>query len=107
MLEATLPFFLTKIILDIDILALPEDIGIALGVGTFAGGILLTLVLLFAFISLPIYKKNIMAITILSLLILGFAIVVQWLNIFFLIIIVLIIALGITEKALGIFKGRF
>jgi len=48
-----------------------------------------------------------MAITILSLLILGFAIVVAWLNIFFLIIIVLIIALGITEKALGIFKGRF
>jgi len=107
MLLATLPFFLTKVILDIDILALPEDIGIATGVGTFAGGILLTLVLLFAFISLPIYKRNATAIIILSVLILGFAVVVQWLNIFFLIIIVLLVALGITEKALEIFKGRF
>lgn len=106
MLKATLPFFLTKVLLDINLLELPEDIGTATGVGTFAGGILLTLCILFTFISLPIYKKNVTAVLILSILILGFAIVVQWLNIFFLIIIILIIALGITDKAVGIFKGR-
>jgi len=90
----------------INLLELPIEIGNALGIGAFAGGILLTLVILFTFISLPIYKKNVNAIVILSLLILGFSVVVQWLNIFFLIIIVLIVALGITERALGIFSER-
>ncbi len=101
MLEATLPFFEA-----IDILALPTDLGNALGIGAFAGGILVTLIILFTFISLPIYKRNLNAIIILGVLILGFAVVVGWLSIFFLIIIVLIIALGITERALGIFSER-
>ena len=102
MLESTLPLFFMAI----DILALPTALGNALGISAFAGGILLTLVILFAFISLPIYKKNTNAIIILSVLILGFAVVVQWLSIFFLIIIILIVALGITERALGIFSER-
>jgi len=93
-------------ILAIDILNLPTDLGNALGIGSFAGGILITIIILFSFISLPIYKKMTTAIVILSSLILGFAVVVQWLSIFFLIIIILIVALGITEKALGIFKDR-
>jgi len=101
MLEATIPFFLA-----IDLLALPTALGNALGIGAFAGGILLTLIILFSFLSLPIYKKNVNAIIILSILILGFAVVVQWLSIFFLIIIILIVALGITERALGIFSER-
>jgi len=91
----------------IDILALPTDLGNALGIGAFAGGILLTLIILFPFLSLPIYKKNTNAIIIFSVLILGFAVVVQWLNIFFLILIILIIALGLTEKALGVIGGKF
>lgn len=102
MLESTLLFFFMAI----DILALPEDLGSALGIGTFAGGILLTLIILFTFISLPIYKKNVNAIIILSVLVLGFAVVIQWLSIFFLIIIILLIAVGITEKALGIFSEK-
>ena len=106
MLQATLSFFLAKNIMAIDILELPTEIGNALGIGAFAGGILLTLIFLFSFISLPIYKKNVTAIVIFSILVLGFAVVVQWLSIFFLIIIVLIIALGITERALGIFSER-
>ena len=106
MLEATLPIFLTKNIMAINILELPTLLGNALGIGAFAGGILLTLIILFSFISLPIYMKNVTAIVILSVLVIGFAVVVQWLSIFFLIIIVLIVALGITERALGIFSER-
>lgn len=106
MLEATTLFFLAKNLMAIDILNLPTDLGIALGIGSFAGGILLTLVILFTFLSLPIYKKNTNAIIIFSVLILGFAVVIGWLSIFFLIIIILIVALGITEKALGIFHEK-
>jgi len=93
-------------ILAIDILNLPTDLGNALGISSFAGGILLTTIILFTFISLPIYKKNTNAIVILSSLVLGFAVVVQWLSIFFLIIIILIVALGITEKATGMLSEK-
>jgi len=93
-------------ILAIDILNLPTDLGNALGISSFAGGILITIILLFTVISLPIYKKMTTAIVILSSLILGFAVVVQWLNIFFLIIIILIVALGITEKATGMLSDK-
>ena len=106
MLQVIILFFIMPFVKAIDILALPTDLGNALGIGSFAGGILVTLIILFTFISLPIYKKNTNAIIILGVLVLGFAVVVQWLSIFFLIMIILIIALGITERALGIFSER-
>jgi len=104
MLQLETLFFSYKLIGEINLLSLNTDLGNALGIGAFAGGILLTIILWFAVNSLAILKQNTTAVLIGSVLVMGFTITMGWLSIFFLIIIICLIAFGISDKALQIFK---
>ena len=107
MLESILPFFsFPQLALAINLLNLDYDLGLALNIGEFAGGILLTLIFFLACSGLAIYKKNTQAMFIIGILVMCFSIAVAWLSIFVLILVVFLMALGIADKLTGILGGR-
>lgn len=104
MLQLETLFFSYKMVNEINLLTLNTDLGNALGIGAFAGGILITMILWFAVNCLGVIKKNTTWVLVGSLFVMGFGIVLGWLSIFFLIILICLIAFGISNKALEIFK---
>lgn len=91
-----------------DITKLPEAVGKALGIGTFGGQMLLSVVIFVGFI-IPIAifgKGNIYLQIAGSVLILAFLVAIGWLNIGIFIIIVLAIALMWSMKVRDVFGGR-
>lgn len=91
-----------------DLLALPEQLGIALGIGTFAGGILASGILILMWvIPINIFVKgrgDKSFLTIIStLVIISLAVVMNWLPLFTLVLIVLLIAGLWGQKTKGWF----
>lgn len=87
----------SKAIGSFNILNLDYDIGVALGIGEFAGGLLLMLIMTFAFVSLPLWKKNYPIATLLGIICLCFGIAVSWVNIFVLIIYIFGLGIGVAK----------
>lgn len=90
-----------------DLMGLPEQIGIAFGIGTFAGGILASAVLILMWV-VPITilvrgRASIFISMISCVLILSFAVAISWLPLFTLILIVLMIAGLWASKTRGWF----
>lgn len=86
-------------VLAIDLLNMDLAIGNALGISEFIGGMILTLVILFAVISLPIYKRQTTAIVFLGAMVLFISVALAWISVFVLFIIVGLIAFGIVRTA--------
>lgn len=107
MLQLTLLFFsIFKLFDAINILNLDYDLGTALGIGEFAGGIFVILILLFTFTGLPLWKRAYNIAFIFSMMILFFGVAVGWANIFCIIVILMAIAVGVAEKFTGVITSR-
>jgi hypothetical protein len=91
----------------VDLTHLPDQVANALGISVFAAGILCFIVMTFAFM-LPAMiwgKKGSMASLFIGVGVLGFGIAVAWLPFWFLLIIVLIIALMFGQQARDMITG--
>jgi len=103
------PFFsivFRNLFLSFDILNLDYDVGTALGIGEFAGGILLVLILALTTTALPLWKKSTSIAFVISILVMCFGIAVGWLSIFVLVLVVFAVALGLADRLTGILGGR-
>lgn len=97
------PFFLVEI----SILNLDKAFGDAFGIGEFAGGVLLSMILLMA-VMLPFaFLRSYTAMLIMGVVELTLDIVLMWLPIWTIIVIVLLIAIGVADKFRNVFTGRF
>lgn len=89
-----------------NILDIPSQLGSALGIGTFAAGILCSVVLVFAFI-LPLEimtrGKSQFSVLIVGVGLMSFCVAVSWLPIYVIILIILLIAGLFGGKLKGIF----
>ena len=91
----------------VDLTHLPDQVANALGIPVFAAGILCFIVMTFAFM-LPAMiwgKKGSMASLFIGLGVLGFGIAVAWLPFWFLLIIILIIAVMFAEDVRNMITG--
>ena len=94
-----------------NLLEFGEVLGSALGVGTFAGGLLATLITLGAtFIIIVGGTRKIpptLWSTIICFSILGFCVAVQWFPVWFFALIIIFVALAFGKQILGTLQGRF
>lgn len=92
----------------LNVTGIPEQIGTQLGVGTFIGGLLLSIfILLFILVPVMIMTKGkaITVYVILALSIMTPLVALGWFNFWVFIVIVLAIAVGIAEKVAGFLGG--
>ncbi|MCJ7805726.1 hypothetical protein MUP46_03740 [Patescibacteria group bacterium] len=93
----------------VDLTHLPDQVANALGIPVFAAGILCFVVMTFA-LMLPAMiwgKKGSMASLFIGIGVLGFGIAVAWLPFWFLLIIILIIAVMFAEDVRNMITGGF
>jgi hypothetical protein len=93
----------------VDLTHLPDQVANALGIPVFAAGILCFIIMTFA-LMLPAMiwgKKGSMASLFIGLGVLGFGIAVAWLPFWFLLIIILIIAVMFAEDVRNMITGGF
>ena len=84
---------------DINLGTFDDALAERFGTSVFAGGILATTILALMFlIPVAVYSKTFLPPTIIGILTIGFGIAVGWLDIFFLLVVVLVIALMFAGK---------
>jgi len=93
--------------MSIELFDLGEDLGQVLGVSSFEGGLILTLIICGMALSYPLYKKMYNIAFILMMLSLSLCVGLTWLNVYVFIIIICAIAGGIAVKFRDIITGRF
>jgi len=97
---------------EVNLLNIPEQLGIRLGVGTFAGGILASVILLMicvlpiALISRKRGTGSIMAELIVGLAVLGGCVAMAWFPVWIFILLILLISLFFSNKITGLFGGK-
>ena len=92
--------------MSIELFDLGADLGSALGVGAFEGGLILTLILCGMVLSYPIYKRMYNVSFILMMLVLSLCIGLTWLNVYVFVIVVCAIAGGLAVKFRDLITGR-
>lgn len=108
------PLFLVLFLLippvyaDVSLLETPEKLGEALGIGTFAGGILATVIMLGAgFIIMGIAfrrRPTPLETLLLGFSIIGFAVSIAWFPVWFFAIIIALVAFLFGKQILGVFS---
>lgn len=94
-------------VMSIELFNLGEDLGTVLGVTSFEGGLILTLIVCGMVLSFPLYKRMYNIAFILMMLSLSLCVGLTWLNVYVFVIIICGIAGGIAIKFREIITGRF
>jgi hypothetical protein len=89
--------------LAIDLFNLGIDLGTALGVTGFEGGLILTLICVMAVIIYPLYKKHFSVVMGLFIMVSALCVGLTWLNVYVFIIIIAATAGGLAYKFKDVF----
>lgn len=92
--------------MSIELFDLGEDLGNVLGVTSFEGGIILTLIICGMVLSYPLYKRAYNIAFGLFMLSLSLCVALTWLNVYVFIILICAIAGGLAIKFREIITGR-
>lgn len=111
-----LPFFLVLFLLispvyaPVNLLETPEKLGDALGIGTFAGGIMATVIMLgTAFILIGVARRKTptpLESLLLGLPLLGLAVAMAWFPVWFFAILIALIAFLFGKQIIGVFRSN-
>ena len=93
--------------MSIELFDLGKDLGNVLGVSSFEGGLILTLIICGMTLSYPLYKKQYTIAFPLLIIILSLCVGLTWLNVYVFVIIICAIAGGLAIKFREIITGRF
>ena len=93
--------------MSVQLFDLGTALGSALGVGTFEGGLILTLILCGMTLSYPIYKRMFTISFPLFIIVISLCVGLTWLNVYVFIIIIAGIASGLAVKFREAIMGRF
>jgi len=96
-----------NIALSIELFDLATDLGEALGVTSFEGGLILTLIICGMVLSYPLYKKMYQIAFPLMIITLSLCVGLTWLNVYVFVIIICAIAGGLAIKFRDVITGRF
>ena len=111
---ALLPLFFLSLLVplvnaEVNLMEAPERLGSALGIGTFAGGLLITVIIeasVFIIIGVALRRRFTAFETVmLSFPVLGFCTATGWFPAWFLVLLVLIVALMFSDKITGKFTS--
>lgn len=93
----------------VDFLTANEQLGTALGVGTFAGGILATVIVVFAlmvFFAVATRRRpTIIELVLLTFPLFGFCVAISWFPVWNFAVLILVIALLFSDKIVGRFRS--
>jgi len=93
--------------MSIELFDLGTALGNNLGVGSFEGGLILTLILCGVVLSYPIYKRMSNIAFPLLILVLCLCVGLTWLNVYIFVILICAIAGGLAVKFRELITGRF
>lgn len=92
---------------DINLQTFDDALAERFGISVFAGGILATTILALMFlIPIAVYTKTLLPPMIIGILTIGFGIAVGWLDVFFMLIIILLIAFMFAGNMKDLITGR-
>jgi len=93
--------------MSIQLFDLAEDFGNVLGVTSFEGGLILTLIVVGIVISYPLYKRLYPLTFSLFILVISLCVGLTWLNVYVFVIIIGAIAGGLAIKFRDLITGKF